>query len=201
MENFLHMWGQIYDPDHIKHRWKDFHYLIWLTSPSQVSRGLQLALLIEFLFTLKLWIKSIHNLMSQIHFHQLIFPSVWPLNDRMCGMKDVGPVRSEGKKTESPHDGLPENKIIKRLKSDCLATHFHLRGIRPGLIFGRCCCYFLFHGSTLDVNLVQFANHKHLVKFSLAKYMISLWTQTLWLCLGITKPWLCLGTTNISLHL
>lgn len=42
-----------------------------------------------------------------------IFTSFWALNDGMCGMEDMEPVRSEGKKTESPNDGLPESKILK----------------------------------------------------------------------------------------
>lgn len=50
------------------------------------------------------WITSICNLMSQIHVHQLIFPSVLALNGEMCGLEDVGSVHSEGKKTESQHD-------------------------------------------------------------------------------------------------
>lgn len=105
---------------------------------------------------------------------------------------------AEKAKDRSPHDSLPENQIIKRQKSDCLTTNFHPRGSVQVLYSVGAAVIFLFPGSTLNVNWVQFTNHKHLVKFS---YMIYLWTKTIWLCLGNTKLWLCLGTTNTLLHL
>lgn len=67
MENFPHIWGQIYDPDHMKDRCKDVHDLILLASP-----GLKLTLLIDFY--------------SQLHFEKCI--NMWFTATNSCPSAD-----------------------------------------------------------------------------------------------------------------
>lgn len=154
-----------------------------------------------FLFTFKFWIKSICNLIvtnTCISADSSISLGCKWWNVWHGGHGVSAQWRQEDRK---PTRRSARKQNYKTLEIRLPHHKFPPSGFCPSLIFGRCCCHFLFHGSTLDINLVQFANHKHLVKFSLATYTISLRTQTICLCLGNTKPWLCLGTANALLKL